>query len=136
MDDKPLDLGLLKAFSPLDGLKPENLHALAKKTSLRELQQGRVLFKEGDSDKRTYFVVAGSVEIFDQDGVLATIRGGTPGARNALAPTLPSALRCAACRASTYSTGSWRLLRTCATFARAAEGRPARRFSAPRTCAR
>ncbi len=89
MDDKPLDLELLKAFSPLDGLKKENLHALAKKTSLREMDSGRILFKEGDNDKRTYFLVAGSVEIFDTDGVLQTIRGGTAPARNALAPTLP-----------------------------------------------
>ena len=89
MDDKPLDLELLKAFSPLDGLKKENLHALAKKTSLREMDSGRLLFKEGDNDKRTYFLVAGSVEIFDNDGVLQTVRGGTPAARNALAPTLP-----------------------------------------------
>ncbi|HEU4532196.1 MAG TPA: cyclic nucleotide-binding domain-containing protein [Steroidobacteraceae bacterium] len=89
MDDKPLDLELLKAFSPLDGLKKENLHALAKKTSLREMDSGRILFKEGDNDKRTYFLVAGSVEIFDNDGVLQTVRGGTPAARNALAPTLP-----------------------------------------------
>jgi CRP-like cAMP-binding protein len=89
MDDKPLDLALLKQFSPLDGFKADNLHALAKKTSIRELPAGRLLFKEGDTDKRTYFLVAGTIEIFDQDGVLATIRGGTQQARNALAPTLP-----------------------------------------------
>ncbi len=89
MDEKPLDLALLRVFSPLDGLKRENLHALAKKTSLRELDSGRLLFKEGDTEKRTYFLVAGSVEIFDADGVLRTIIGGSPQARNALAPTLP-----------------------------------------------
>lgn len=89
MDEKPLDLNLLKQFSPLDGLKAENLHALAKKTALRELAAGRLLFKEGDTDKRTYFLVAGSVDIYDSDGVLSTIKGGTPTARNALAPTLP-----------------------------------------------
>jgi CRP-like cAMP-binding protein/rhodanese-related sulfurtransferase len=89
MDEKPLDFALLKQFSPLDGFKAENLHALAKKTSIRDLSAGRLLFKEGDTDKRTYFLVAGSIEIFDQDGVLATVRGGTPQAHNALAPTLP-----------------------------------------------
>jgi len=94
MDDKPLDLTLLKQFSPLDGLKAENLHALAKKTALRELPAGRILFKEGDTDKRTYFLVAGSVDIYDNDGVLSTIKGGTPGSRNALAPTLPRRFGC------------------------------------------
>jgi CRP-like cAMP-binding protein len=89
MDDKPLDFALLKAFSPLDGLKAENLHALAKKTTLRELPAGRLLFKPGDTDKRTYYLVSGAVEIYDDAGVLSTIRGGTPHARNPLAPTLP-----------------------------------------------
>jgi CRP-like cAMP-binding protein len=89
MDEKPLDLALLKQFSPLDGLKAENLHALAKKTSIRDLPAGRQLFKEGDTDKRTFYLVAGTIEVFDKDGVLATLRGGTPQARNPIAPTLP-----------------------------------------------
>jgi CRP-like cAMP-binding protein len=89
MDEKPVDLALLKQFSPLDGLKAENLHALSKKTSVRDLPSGRQLFKEGDTDKRTFFLVAGTIEIFDKDGVLATVRGGTPQARNPIAPTLP-----------------------------------------------
>ena len=89
MDEKPLDLALLKQFSPLDGLKAENLHALAKKTSLRELAEGKLLFKEGDTDKRTYFLVAGTIEVFDNDGVLSTLRGGTPAARNPITPSLP-----------------------------------------------
>ena len=57
MDDRPVDLGVLKTFSPLDGLKAENLHALARKTVVRELGAGRLLFKEGDTDKRTYYQV-------------------------------------------------------------------------------
>jgi CRP-like cAMP-binding protein len=89
MDEKPVDLALLKQFSPLDGLKAENLHALAKKTALRDLPSGRQLFKEGDTEKRTFFLVAGTIEIFDKDGVLATLRGGTPQARNPVAPTIP-----------------------------------------------
>ena len=55
MDERPLDLAVLRTFSPLDGLKAENLHALARKTHIRELAAGRVLFKEGDTDKRTYY---------------------------------------------------------------------------------
>jgi CRP-like cAMP-binding protein/rhodanese-related sulfurtransferase len=89
MDEKPIDLALLKQFSPLDGLKAENLHALAKKTSLRDLPAGRTLFKEGDTEKRTFFLVAGTIEVFDKDGVLATLQGGTAQARNPIAPTIP-----------------------------------------------
>src|ERR1700733_8634062 len=63
MDERPVDLAVLKSFSPLDGLKAENLHALARKTQIRELDAGRMLFKEGDTDKRTFYLVAGSAEL-------------------------------------------------------------------------
>ncbi len=89
MDEKPLEISILRTFSPLDGLKAENLHALARKTHLRDLDAGRVLFKEGDTDKRTFYLVAGSVELRADDRVMGVIRAGTPEARAALAPGLP-----------------------------------------------
>ncbi len=89
MDERPLDLSVLKTFSPLDGLKAENLHALARKTVVRELGAGRVLFKEGDTDKRTFYLVAGQVELRADDRTMGIIKAGTPEARAALAPGLP-----------------------------------------------
>jgi CRP-like cAMP-binding protein len=89
MESPPLDLGLLRSFSPLDGLKSENLHALARKTALRELQLGRMLFKEGDTDKRTYYLVSGTIELVQDGRTVGIVRGGTPEARNALAPMMP-----------------------------------------------
>src|SRR5271167_2008145 len=89
MDERPVDIAILKSFSPLDGLKSENLYALARKTQISELDAGRVLFKEGDTDKRTYYLVAGSVELRADDKLIGTIRSGTPEARAALAPGLP-----------------------------------------------
>jgi CRP-like cAMP-binding protein len=89
MESKPLDLGLLRSFSPLDGLKSENLHALARKTVLRELSSGRLLFKEGDTDKRTYYLVSGVLELLHENRSVLVIRGGSPEARNPIAPGLP-----------------------------------------------
>jgi CRP-like cAMP-binding protein len=89
MDERPIDLSILKTFSPLDGLKAENLHALARKTQLRELGAGRVLFKEGDTDKRTFYLVAGQVELRADDRIVAIVRAGSAEARAALAPGLP-----------------------------------------------
>jgi CRP-like cAMP-binding protein len=92
--DAPLDLSLLRAFSPLDGLKNQNVRALARKTVVRELGQGRLLFKEGDADKRTYYLVSGTVEFMTNGRIVGSVRGGTPDARHPLAPVLPR--RCAA----------------------------------------
>ena len=89
MDDRPLDLAILKTFSPLDGLKKENLHALARKTQILQLDAGRVLFKQGDTDKRTFYLVAGSVEMRSDDRAFGNVRAGSPEAKSALAPGLP-----------------------------------------------
>lgn len=89
MDERPVELSLLKNFSPLDGLKAENLQALARKTQLRDLSAGRLLFKQGDTDKRTFYLVTGTIELRADERVMATVRAGTPEARAALTPGLP-----------------------------------------------
>jgi len=80
---------LLKSFSPLDGLKRDNLAALARKVQLRELSPGQVLFREGDTEKRTIYVASGILELVDQGKVIETIEGGTDPARNPVAPVFP-----------------------------------------------
>ena len=72
-EPSPLDLTLLRSFSPLDGLKGENLRALARKTTIREMGQGRLLFKEGDSDKRTFYLVSGTVGLLTGGHVVGTV---------------------------------------------------------------
>ncbi len=89
MESKPLEISTLRSFSPLDGLKPENLQALARKASLRDLQLDRTLFKQGDNDKRTIYLVSGVVELLQDGETVAIVRAGTPEARNPLAPIMP-----------------------------------------------
>jgi CRP-like cAMP-binding protein len=89
MESKPIDMGLLRTFSPLDGMKRENLHSLARKAQVRELSIGRLLFKEGDSDKRTFYLLKGTVELLLDGRPILTIRGGTPEARNPIGPSSP-----------------------------------------------
>jgi CRP-like cAMP-binding protein len=80
---------LLKSFAPLDGMKRENLAALAKKVSVKTLSAGRVLVTEGDSDKRTLWLVSGELEASEGSRKVAFIRAGSPEARNPLYPNLP-----------------------------------------------
>jgi CRP-like cAMP-binding protein len=88
-EEREASVQLLKTFAPLDGLKRDNLAALAKKVSVRTMSAGRVLFKEGDTDKRTIWIVGGMLEIRERDRTIAMIRGGTPEARNPLYPQTP-----------------------------------------------
>lgn len=89
MSTEDQNINLLKGFSPLDGLKRDNLAALARKVQLRELSPGQVLFKEGDTEKRTLFIATGILELVDQGKVVGTVEGGSELARNPIAPVFP-----------------------------------------------
>jgi CRP-like cAMP-binding protein len=51
--------------------------------------RGRVLFSQGDTDKRTVWLVSGIVEVYDGEHEPSVLNAGTPEARNALHPSLP-----------------------------------------------
>jgi len=89
MDNEQISMDLLKRFSPLDGLKRDNLAALARKVQLRDLSPGQILFKEGDTDKRTFYVASGILELIDQGKVVETVEGGTAKARNPVSAIFP-----------------------------------------------
>lgn len=80
---------MLRGFSPLDGLKRDNLAALARKVQVREMSPGQLLFKEGDTEKRTLYVVSGTLELVDQGKVIGTVEGGSEAACNPVAPVYP-----------------------------------------------
>ena len=86
---KQVEIAQLKALSPLDSLKKDNLHALAKKTKIREAQPGEALFREGDSEKRTVYILSGNVDLREGDQTVGRITGGSDEARNPLSPKLP-----------------------------------------------
>ena len=89
MANEPVGTELLRQFSPLDGLKRDNLAALARKVQVRELSPGQVLFKEGDTEKRTIYIVSGILELQDQGKTVETVNGGTDSARNPVSPIFP-----------------------------------------------
>jgi len=88
-EGRPVSVQLLKSLAPLEGMKRDNLHALARKVQLRQLPAGRLFFKEGEKDQRTIWVVAGTVELKEGDRTIGMIRGGEPESRNPLAPGQP-----------------------------------------------
>jgi CRP-like cAMP-binding protein len=70
-------------------MKKDNLAALAKKVVVRTMPPGRLLFRQGEKDKRTIWLVAGSVEIMEDERTVAMIRGGSAEARNPLCHQQP-----------------------------------------------
>jgi CRP-like cAMP-binding protein len=86
---KQVDSSQLKVFSPIDSLKKDNLAALVKKTKVRDAQPGEALFREGDAEKRTFYVLSGTVELREGGQSVAKVTGGSEDARNPLSPKLP-----------------------------------------------
>jgi CRP-like cAMP-binding protein len=80
---------LLRRFTPLDSLRRENLAALAKKIEVRGLESGKTLLREGDVDKRTYYLVSGTLELVDRSGGTRLLRATSEDARNPVTPMLP-----------------------------------------------
>src|SRR5579863_594251 len=101
-EEREASVQVLKTFAPLDGLKRENIAALAKKVSIRSMSAGRYLFKEGDTDKRKIWLVSGMLELREGERTVAMIRGGTADARNPLSPTLPRTVSARAVDEITY----------------------------------
>ena len=89
MTDQTLTIDDLRRFSPLDGLKSENLAALAKKTQIQTLEPSQLLFNEGDSEKRTFYLIEGTLELIENNGATETVTGDSNRARNPIAPLLP-----------------------------------------------
>src|ERR1700754_1003558 len=85
----PSDLALLRRFSPFDAMKPENLAAIAKRTSRLQAPKGRLLFSEGDAERQTYYLLSGTVDLLAEGDVVGQVRSGTPKAKNPLAHALP-----------------------------------------------
>jgi CRP-like cAMP-binding protein len=89
MAPRPLDRELIKQFSPLSGLKPENQADLASKSQIQDLESGRYIFRQNDSDKRAVYLVKGEVELRSGDKVVRVVAGGSEESRHPLAPQIP-----------------------------------------------
>ena len=87
--DKQVDIDRLRGLSPLSSLKSDNLEALVKKTELQSANPGEVLFREGDTNKRTFWVLSGNVDLCQGNDPEASVIGGSPEASHPLAPQLP-----------------------------------------------
>ena len=89
MKDEQQIADMLRNYSPLDGLKRDNLAALARKVQVREMSPGQMLFKEGDTEKRTIYVVSGTLDLVDGTKLVGSVEGGSELARNPVAPVYP-----------------------------------------------
>ena len=85
---KLVDKAVLKSLVPANALNAENFQELANKARLEEIPAGRFLFKKGEMDRKTVYVLSGEVELSGEGGT-QVVKGGTIEGRQPLANKQP-----------------------------------------------
>jgi len=77
-----VDRNLLKTLVPPSALNAENFQELAGKTYVEEIAAGKAIFKQGDVDKQSVYVLEGEVAMTSDDGRATVIKSGTDTAKH------------------------------------------------------
>jgi len=72
-----VDNRILRQFVPLNELTEENLQDLAGKTSIEILHKGKRLFRKGDEDNYSYYLLSGELVLLGENSEQKRITGGT-----------------------------------------------------------
>ena len=84
-----VDKTLLKSFVPPSALNAENFQELAGKTFIEEVAAGRTIFKQGDTDKKTIYLIDGEIAISNDSGEASAISSGTQAGKHPIASFQP-----------------------------------------------
>jgi len=71
----------LQDFIPLNELTLENLRDLANKTPIEKLAKGQTLFRKGDRDNSSVYLLSGELRLLGENNQVRKIAGGTSSAR-------------------------------------------------------
>lgn len=86
---KSIDEKLLKKLVPLSALGADRLRELAEKADIEHASPGRTLFKRGDTDAKTYYLLSGELTVQLAGGQNVSIKADTPAALHPLLDTRP-----------------------------------------------
>lgn len=84
-----IDKTLLKSFVPPSALNSENFQELAGKTFVEEIAVGRTIFKQGDTDKTTIYLIDGEVQLSNDTGKTTSVISGTQAGKHPLVSFQP-----------------------------------------------
>ena len=88
-----VDKKLLQEFVPLNALSPERFREVSEKIIIEEVLAGRYLFRKGDTDNQSIYLLEGSINLIDGfRKVTSEVEAGTDMSRYALANQQPRAL--------------------------------------------
>lgn len=88
-DAKLVDRALLRTLVPANALNADNFQELAGKALVEEVPSGRTIFKLGDIDRKSVYLLEGQIVLTDASGATTTVSSGTDAARHPLANNQP-----------------------------------------------
>lgn len=83
------DKAVLKTLVPPSSLNAENFQELASKAVLELIRPGKLIFKKGDVDRKTIYLLEGNIELVDDGGGRKSLKGGTMEAKHPIANQQP-----------------------------------------------
>ena len=89
MSARLLDKALLKTLVPPQSLNHENFQELAQQAVVEDLPAGRDVFKKGDMDRKTVYLLDGELELRNDTGIAAVLRGGSKESKHPIANQQP-----------------------------------------------
>ena len=85
-----VDINLLQDFVPLNALSPEFFWEVSEKIIIEEILAGRYLFRKGDNDNQSIFLLEGKINLIDGSGkVTSEVEAGTNMSRHAISNQQP-----------------------------------------------
>jgi CRP-like cAMP-binding protein len=88
-----IDRKLLQELVPLNALSPERFREVSEKIIIEEVLAGRYLFRKGDKDNQSMFLLEGTINLIDGNGtVTSEVEAGTDMSRYAIANQQPRPL--------------------------------------------
>ena len=84
-----IDKNTLRTLVPLGALNAENFQELAGKTYVEEVASGKSIFKVGDNDRQSVYVIDGQIEVSSEKGDSKTIAAGSDSGKHPLANQQP-----------------------------------------------
>ncbi|MCA1804837.1 MAG: cyclic nucleotide-binding domain-containing protein, partial [Xanthomonadaceae bacterium] len=87
---KLVDKKALRDLVPLNALSPMHVDEVAAKAVIEEVRAGRFIFRQGDRDNQSIYVLDGEVSIIGDDNeVLGSVHGGADNARHPIGHQQP-----------------------------------------------
>lgn len=86
---KIIDKKSLHTLVPFNALSPAHFNEVMQKTQVEEFRTGRVVFKEGDHDNQSIYLLKGELNLLAGNEVVGVVKAGSDAARHPVAQQQP-----------------------------------------------